>query len=539
MTLAISYRVLARKYRPKTLSELVGQDMLVQTLTQSIQQNRIPHAFLLHGIRGVGKTTTARIIAKALNCVGDDGKGEITPNPCGICSSCVSINEDRHLDVIEMDAASRTGVDDIREVIESSRYKAVNGRFKVFIIDEVHMLSKSAFNALLKTLEEPPPHVKFIFATTEIRKIPDTIISRCMRFDLKRMEPLTLVKHFQNIAAQEGISVEIDAMAAIVRAADGSARDGLSLLDQAIALSGDTVTSEAVRGMLGLMDRNCLFQLVQALFSGDVTESLTSIRDLLNQGADATTLLLDILDLVYWLTCFKSSPQLGFDPTWPESERQQSNKIATQLSLPVLMRAWQILSKGYEEVSHSPLPNQALEMVLVRLCYISDMPSVEEIVQSLQSSHTDKVRSVTPAPTFSPPPPSPPLQPQKTVESIVTSPEMPQSFQEMVKLIENAKEPLLYSHLLHDIHLVSFNPGHLTIRLSSHAPQNFPQSLQAILIKITKNPWKIDVVTTGGNATMVEQKQEHEQKKTEESLNHPVVKEIMAAFPKATVIKKN
>ena len=540
MTLAISYRVLARKYRPKTLSELVGQDMLVQTLTQSIKQNRIPHAFLLHGIRGVGKTTTARIIAKALNCTGVDGKGEITPEPCGVCSSCTSITEDRHLDVIEMDAASRTGVDDIREVIESSRYKAVNGRFKVFIIDEVHMLSKSAFNALLKTLEEPPPHVKFIFATTEIRKIPDTIISRCMRFDLKRMEPLTLVKHFQNIAAQENIIVDEEAMAAIVRAADGSARDGLSLLDQAIALSGDHVTSEAVRGMLGLMDRNCLFQLAQALFSGDVTVSLTLIRDLLNQGADATTLLLDILDLVYWLTCFKSSPQLGFDPTWPESERQQSNKIATQLSLPALMRAWQILSKGYEEVSRAPLPNQALEMVLVRLCYISDMPSVEEIVQSLQSSHNDKARSGAPTPAFSPPPSPTPPQRQQPAEPIVTaSATLPQSFQEMVKLVEDAKEPLLYSHLLHDIHLVSFNPGHLTIRLSSHAPQNFPQSLQSILVKATKSPWKIDVVTTGGNATMTEQKQEHEQKKTEESLNHPVVKEIMAAFPEATVIKKN
>lgn len=274
-----SYTVLARRYRPTRLDDLVGQELLQKTLTEAINQNHLPHAILLHGIRGVGKTTTARIIARALNCVGADGNGSITPNPCGVCASCKDIQDDRHLDVIEMDAASRTGVDDIREVIESARYKAVKGRFKIFIIDEVHMLSKSAFNALLKTLEEPPAHVKFIFATTEIRKIPDTILSRCMRFDLKRIEPAVILAHLAALCAQEGITASNEALGLIARAGDGSMRDALSLLDQAIALSlsnnGDGITEERVREMLGATARDHIFSLLMALFKGDAATLLT------------------------------------------------------------------------------------------------------------------------------------------------------------------------------------------------------------------------------------------------------------------------
>ncbi|MDP5369981.1 MAG: DNA polymerase III subunit gamma/tau, partial [Pseudomonadota bacterium] len=295
-----AYTVLARRYRPTRLADLVGQDLLQSTLTEAIQQNHLPHAILLHGIRGVGKTTTARIIARALNCIGEDGNGPITPNPCGVCASCKDIADDRHLDVIEMDAASRTGVDDVREIVESARYKAVKGRFKIFIIDEVHMLSKSAFNALLKTLEEPPAHVKFIFATTEIRKIPDTILSRCMRFDLKRIEPATVLTYIADLCRQEGITASNEALGHIARAGDGSMRDALSLLDQAIALSlsnnSEGVTEDLVRQMLGATDRGHLFTVLKHLFEGKTDDLLTLTDTLFHDGAVPLLLMQEVLE---------------------------------------------------------------------------------------------------------------------------------------------------------------------------------------------------------------------------------------------------
>lgn len=537
------YRVLARKYRPQTLSDLVGQDVLVQTLTQSIKSQKLPHAFVLHGIRGVGKTTTARIIAKALNCTGSS-TNDPTPDPCGVCSSCVAITEDRHLDIIEMDAASRTGVDDIREVIEAARYKAVNARYKIYIIDEVHMLSKSAFNALLKTLEEPPPHVKFIFATTELKKIPDTVLSRCMKLDLSRISGETLMTLFKKIAAAEAITVEDEALSLIVRAADGSARDGLSLLDQAIALSGTHVTTEAVRNMLGLVDRGRLFTLLDTLFAGNISQVLDEIRALHAFGGDPVVILTELLDLTYWITCLKVTPNLKSDQTWPLSDREQGMAIAQKLSLGALSRAWQVLSKGYEEVTRSPLPHQATEMVLIRLCHLSEFPNAADLTTLLQGSggtgpvrppihNAEPATRLTPIASFSAntgpqPTPSSPIQ-----ASTEHKKPTPKTFQEVLSIVATAREPLLYSYLMQDVHLVSFAPYRMELRLNDRAPKTLAHELQALLLRTTGEEWQVLLSSAAGQETLADQNIQRQQELEAKSLGHPLVQEILAAFPGA------
>lgn len=523
------YRVLARKYRPQTLEQLVGQEVLVKTLTQGIERGRLPQAFLFHGIRGVGKTTTARILAKALNCVGLDGQGGPTPNPCGGCSSCLAIAEDRHLDVVEMDAASHTGVDDVREVIEAARYKAVNGRYKIYIIDEVHMLSKSAFNALLKTLEEPPPHVKFIFATTELRKIPDTVLSRCMRFDLSRIDPKALLTHLQTIAHQEKITVEDDALTLIVRAGDGSARDSLSLFDQAIALSEGDVTTEIVRNMLGLVDRGQVFSLLQNLLSGQASQALNDLREIYQRGGDPLSVLLDLMDLVYWVTCLKTTPSLEKDITWPEQDRRQGMTLASQTPLPILMRAWQVLNKGYEEAVRSPMQGQAVEMILVRLGYLSDLPSAEDLLATVQG----RPREVTVSP----------MQPVRVVESsesILPQSEikLPETFSDVLDLVIKAREPILHSHLVQDVHLVEYKPGHILMRLAEKSSPTIPQRLREILEQATKTSWIIDLSGESGGQTVVHQQKEVKRQLAEEARNHPLVDSMVGAFPGATVTIK-
>lgn len=540
------YRVLARKYRPQTLSDLVGQDVLVQTLTQSIKSQKLPHAFVLHGIRGVGKTTTARIIAKALNCTGLN-TDDPTPNPCGTCASCVAITEDRHLDIIEMDAASRTGVDDIREVIEAARYKAVNARYKIYIIDEVHMLSKSAFNALLKTLEEPPPHVKFIFATTELKKIPDTVLSRCMKLDLSRISGETLMALFKKIATAEAVTVEDEALSLIVRAADGSARDGLSLLDQAIALSGTHVTTEAVRNMLGLVDRGRLFTLLDTLFAGNIAQALEEVRALHSFGGDPVVILTELLDLTYWITCLKVTPNLKSDQTWPTSDREQGMAIAQKLSLGALSRAWQVLSKGYEEVVRSPLPHQATEMVLIRLCHLSDFPSAADLTTLLQGSggagagSARPIRNAEPAGTpIAPFSTNIGLQaapsPQAPVMQAAAGPKKPTptAFEEVLSIVATAREPLLYSYLMQDVHLVSFAPYRIELRLNDRAPKTLAQELQALLLRTTGEDWQISLSSAAGQATIADQNSQKQEELKAKSLNHPLVQEILTAFPGAT-----
>ncbi|HUC72799.1 MAG TPA: DNA polymerase III subunit gamma/tau, partial [Stellaceae bacterium] len=483
---ANAYRVLARKYRPQTFAELIGQDAVVRTLANAIETGRIAHAFILTGVRGVGKTTTARIIARALNCVGADGAGGPTAAPCGECAHCRSIAEDRHVDVIEMDAASRTGVDDIRELTDGVRYRPVSARYKVYIIDEVHMLSKNAFNALLKTLEEPPPAVVFVFATTEIHKVPVTVLSRCQRFSLRRVPAEMLAEHYRRVAEAEAVEAEPAALALIARAADGSVRDGLSLLDQAIALSGGRVAESAVRDMLGIADRGRVFDLLEAVLRGEAAAALAQLDRLYEEGADPLLVLQDLLDLSHFLTRLKLAPEAGTGDPIAEGDRERARPLADKLSIPALARVWQMLLKGLGEVQEAPAPIQAAEMVLVRLAYVADLPAPAELVRSLQAGAArgepagpaPTSRRETPAPVAAAPsrPPAggalraPVVLAEAAVETAPPTPSsaalepMPQSFDEVVALFDKQREAVLRSHLAANLHLVHFEPGRIEFR---------------------------------------------------------------------------
>ncbi len=380
------YRVLARKYRPVTFEELIGQEALVRTLTNALTSGRLAQAYMLSGVRGVGKTTTARIVARALNCVGADGRGGITPHPCGVCEHCLAIAQDRHLDVIEMDAATHTGKEEMRELLDGVRYRPTMGRYKVYIIDEVHMLSEKAFNALLKTLEEPPGHVRFVFATTEIRKVPVTVLSRCQRFDLRRIDTARLVAHLTDICGREQADVEAAAIKLIARAADGSVRDGLSLLDQALALAAGVPVDEAmVRDMLGLADRTTVFDILEAGLAGDAATALTLLSGQYEAGADPLTVLEDLLELTHWLTRLKVTPEAADAVDVPEAERERGRAMAGRLGMAEVTRAWQLLLKGLGELRFAPSPIQAAEMVLIRLAYAARLPTPLETLQRLTS----------------------------------------------------------------------------------------------------------------------------------------------------------
>src|SRR5688572_27122398 len=381
-----SYRVLARKYRPATFADLIGQDAMVRTISNAFETGRIPQAWILTGVRGVGKTTTARILARALNYELPDGsvKAPTIHMPVlGLHDQ--AIMESRHVDVIEMDAASHNGVDDVRQINEAVRYSPVSARYKVYILDEVHMLSTAAFNALLKTLEEPPPHVKFVFATTEIRKVPITILSRCQRFDLRRVDASLLVRHLEGICAKESITAEPEALALIARAAEGSVRDALSLMDQGIAHAAGSVRAEDVRQMLGLADRTRVIDLFEALMRGDMGKALGELRDQYDSGADPAVVLSDLAEFTHFVTRVKVVPSVADDPSLAEAERTRGRSFAAQLSMRVLSRTWQMLFKGLQEVQSAPKPLAAAEMVLVRIAYAADLPTPDEAVRSLQN----------------------------------------------------------------------------------------------------------------------------------------------------------
>ena len=384
------YRVLARKYRPTKLSQVIGQDFLVETLKRGLEGGRLGHAFILTGIRGTGKTTTARIIARALNC--HEGP---TPEPCGTCPSCTAIAQERSMDVIEIDAASRTSVDDMREIIEASRYRAVSSAYKIYIIDEVHMLSKSAFNALLKTLEEPPAHVKFIFATTEIHKVPATILSRCVRFDLKRIETGALADYFKTLCMEENVTFDEEAIALIAKAAEGSVRDGLSLLDQAITYGTSAegmphVSAQNVRQMLGLSEQGALLELFQILMGGNIIQALEKLRSFYQGGADPSRILEDLLDVTHWLHCLKINPDLAQDITLTPEKREKGLELAQSLTIPTLTRVWQMLLKGLDEVRRAPSPQKALEVIVIRLTHMTPLPSLQELLESLEEGSEKK-----------------------------------------------------------------------------------------------------------------------------------------------------
>src|SRR3954468_24373906 len=385
------YRVLARKYRPQTFGQLIGQDAMVTTLANAIRRDRLAHAFLLTGVRGVGKTSTARLIAKALNCIGPDGQGGPTIDPCGVCEPCRAIAEGRHIDVVEMDAASHTGVDDVREIIEAVRYAAVSARYKVYIVDEVHMLSKNAFNALLKTLEEPPAHVKFLFATTEINKVPVTVLSRCQRFDLRRIPAEKLAAHFGEVAAKEGVEVEPEALALIARAAEGSARDGLSILDQAIAHGPGGVTAEEVRTMLGLSDRGAIRRLLGLLLSGDAPAALAALRDQYDLGVEPSAVLRGLLESVHGITRAKVGG--AEDPAQSVEEREAYADWSSRLSYAAVHRLWQLLLKGLAEVHGAPMPLEAAEMALLRVIHASELPDPGALLEKLRNGEALPARA--------------------------------------------------------------------------------------------------------------------------------------------------
>jgi DNA polymerase-3 subunit gamma/tau len=529
----LPYRVLARKYRPVDFTTLVGQEAMVRTLRNAIASGRIAHAFMLTGVRGVGKTTTARIIARALNCVGPDGKGSATVDPCGVCDNCKAITEDRHVDVIEMDAASRTGIDDVRELIEGVRYRPVSARYKVYIIDEVHMLSEKAFNALLKTLEEPPPHVKFIFATTEIRKVPVTVLSRCQRFDLKRVPQETLIAHFGKIAAAEKVEISPEALTLLARAADGSVRDGLSMLDQAIAHGGGVVDAAQVRDMLGLADRSRVLELFEKTMRGDAPSVMAGLAEMHDSGADPVVILQDLLELTHWVTRLKVAPEAA--ATSADSERAHGLAMAAKLSMASLTRAWTLLLKGLQETLTAPSALRAAEMALIRLCYAADLPSPSDAIKTLQNGG---VASVAPAPA-----PAPrggggaarlATQPVAAAAALpATAPPNPRTFTEIVALFEARREARLVHHLMHHVHEVRCEPGLIEFRPEPKAPTDLAPRLSDLLGQWTGRRWIASVSSDAGKPTLVEQKAAKGDELRNRAENDPLVQAILKTFPGA------
>lgn len=546
----VPYRVLARKYRPQNFDQLIGQDSLVRTLTHAIESGRVAHAFMLTGVRGVGKTTTARIIAKALNYTGADGKSGPTTGPTDDCDTCRAIAEDRHPDVMEMDAASRTGVDDIREILDGVRYAPTSARYKVYIIDEVHMLSKNAFNALLKTLEEPPPHVKFIFATTEIRKVPVTVLSRCQRFDLKRVDPETLIKHYANVCAKEQVTAEDEAIAMIARAADGSVRDGLSILDQAMALSQGAITADQVRGMLGLADRSQLLDLMEHILSGKIDACLDTAANLYRVGADPETILNDLLDITHLMSKFQAvkAPPATVEPNMATAERARAADIGTRAGIPALNRMWQILLKGIGELQYAPNPQAAAEMVLIRLCYASTLPDPATVLKQLKdgtivSSGAPRVSSASSGGSVTS------FSGGNT--NIVTMPavSVPQSLpvananlttlSEIVGLLEQQGAMNLASQVINFVELVKLEPQRLEFRPADGADTKLASELGKKLSDLTGARWMVTVSMKQGQKTLADERRSMLQSERETVMTDPVIIRVLNAFPNTEILEIN
>ena len=531
---ATPYRVLARKYRPQTFSELIGQDAMVRTLGNAIKRDRLAHAFLMTGVRGVGKTSTARLIAKALNCVGPDGQGGPTIDPCGVCEPCRAIAEGRHIDVIEMDAASHTGVDDVREIIEASRYSAVTARYKIYIVDEVHMLSKNAFNALLKTLEEPPAHVKFLFATTEVNKVPITVLSRCQRFDLRRISAELLANHFVEVCRQEGVSAAPEALALIARAAEGSARDGLSILDQAIAhadLEGSTVTADAVREMLGLSDRGAVRDLLGLLLGGDGPGALALLRRQYDLGVDPQGVLRSLLETVHGVTLAKvgAAPDLA----QPAEEAAAYADWAGRLSFPALHRLWQLMLKGHDEVARAALPIEAAEMALLRIVHASTLPDPGELARRIASGGEgdgNRPANVATSSLSAPPSPSPAPAPEPADT-------LPADFAGLVAALEGAGEHALAARLTHHASVVRYAAPELVLSGARPLSPDLLKELAEALRRVTDRPWRLAVEDAPGAPTLREQAKAAEEAERRAVLDSPLVKAAFDAFPEAELVE--
>ena len=548
-----AYQVLARKYRPETFVDLVGQEAMVRTLKNAFEADRIAQAFMMTGIRGTGKTTTARIIAKGMNCIGPDGTGKPTTEPCGQCEHCTAIMQGRHVDVMEMDAASNTGVANIREIIDSVHYRAASARYKVYIIDEVHMLSTGAFNALLKTLEEPPAHVKFVFATTEIRKVPVTVLSRCQRFDLRRIEPEVMIALMQKIAGAENALIADDALALIARAAEGSARDATSLLDQAISHGAGETSADQVRAMLGLADRGRVLDLIDMVLRGDAAGALTELSSQYADGADPMAVIRDLAEITHWVSVVKITPEAAEDPTVSPDERARGLAMAENLPMRVLTRLWQMLLKSLDEVAAAPNAMMAAEMAIIRLTHVADLPSPEELVRKLSNAI--------------PPPPPPngggsgggmaPAQSGGGTTAYASTPSMSggssgaatmalavnadqsltryPTFEHVIELIRSSRDVKLLVDLETTLQLAAYQPGRIEFVPTDRAPRDMAQRLGAKLQQLTGNRWAVIVVNEGGAETIAEVRDAADNALQAKATNHPLVQAVLTQFPKAKI----
>ncbi len=550
------YVVLARKYRPQTFEDLLGQDALVQTLTNAIKNNRLHHAYILTGIRGVGKTTTARLIARALNCTGLDGKGGPTIHPCGVCENCRAIAAGRHIDVMELDAASRTGVDDMRELLDGVRYKPTNARYKIYIIDEVHMLSKGAFNALLKTLEEPPAHVKFIFATTEIRKVPVTILSRCQRFDLQRLSIETLMQLFHKIIAAENLKADEEALEMVARAADGSARDGLSMLDQAIVLGDGKIKTETVIEMIGLADRTQTLALFEHLIAGSIPDVLKNLQLQYKNGANPMAVLQDLIDVTHMLTKAKIVPAALNTEMLSENDRELCTKLAGSLSVAVLSRMWQMMLKGLTELNSAPAPLDALEMILIRIAYSASLPTPAELLEEVKkksdlnpiapkiSVSTPQIATVhtmpQPANSFvAKPTITPAPQPEvKPVSAPTPTPSAPcpmNNISQLAAYLEEHKKMRLEYSLKNDVSIENFGNWQIELTLSDKAPVDFVSSLRQVLTEATGGEWQIIQHRGTLGETLADKENAAIDADKRSAAEHPLVKAVYAEFKGARI----
>jgi DNA polymerase III subunit gamma/tau len=582
------YKVLARKYRPETFADLVGQEPMVRTLKNAFAADRIAQAFIMTGIRGTGKTTTARIIAKGINCIGLDGQGGPTTDPCGECEHCTAITEGRHVDVMEMDAASRTGVGDIREIIDSVHYRAASARYKIYIIDEVHMLSTNAFNALLKTLEEPPAHVKFIFATTEIRKVPVTVLSRCQRFDLRRIEPEVMITLMRKIAAAEGGEISDDALALITRASEGSARDATSLLDQALSHGAGETSVTQVRAMLGLADRGRVLDLFDMIMRGDAASALQELSGQYADGADPLAVLRDMSEITHWVSVIKITPEAVEDPTVSPDERLRGAEMAEKLPMRSLTRMWQMLLKALEEVAAAPNAMMAAEMAVIRLTHVADLPSPEELVRKLQNTlpppmppqngghaggpaggHTGGAGGAAPMGARSSSHSGSTMGHGATAHSAgalsavsghqtmagnaggattshgntaaaldltaETALARYASFDDIIDLIRLRRDVKLLVEVETTLRLARYSPGRIEFQPTENAPRNLASNLASNLMNWTGQRWAVTLVNEGGAPTIAEVKDAAWQAEKAEVRSHPLVSAVFDAFPKAKI----
>jgi DNA polymerase-3 subunit gamma/tau len=556
-----SYQVLARKYRPTSFDDLIGQEPMVRTLRNAFAAGRIPHAWMLTGVRGVGKTTTARILARGLNFQRDDKGGDPTVDFSEMGVHCQAIMEGRHPDVVEMDAASHTGIDDVRDIIDKARYVPVSAPYKVYIIDEVHMLSKQAFNGLLKTLEEPPAHVKFIFATTEIRKVPVTVLSRCQRFDLRRIAADALIAHLDGIAQKEAITADPDALQAIARAAEGSVRDALSILDQAIAHGAGTVSADTVHDMLGLADRARIIDLFEHVMAGDTGAALAELQDQFDTGAEPQVVLADLAEFTHFVTRLKIAPDAAAQAAVSETEQTRGKALAETLSMRVLSQTWQMLLKGLAETTQAARPLAAADMVLVRLCHAASLPTPDEAIRMLQTPVGDSAdapsRAAAPAATASPAAirsepagdtrprgnlnvaTQPAYQPSETAadpEPAGADQPRLRHYDDLVALAKDKRDRLMVFALERHIRPVRFEPGQIEIKLTPEAEADLPHRLSSILREWTGERWIVAVSDGEGAATVHERRQADKQTQIETVKADPLVASALSQFPGAEIV---